>query len=108
MEHPRSVWQTSAISVHPGYDGTLSPNTADLVAAVQAQPGYENLMFSVAMHPSNVNEMQFTYKAAGAVAFTPTASFGEVTAVAAQYELTPAWASLSARRDAPNGSCYCR
>ena len=76
--------------IHPGYDGTLSPNTADLVAAVQAQPGYENLMFSVAMHPSNVNEMQFTYKAAGAVAFTPTASFGEVTAVAAQYELTPA------------------
>ncbi len=75
--------------IHPGYDGTLSPNTADLVAAVQAQPGYENLMFSVAMHPSNVNEMQFTYKAAGAVAFTPTASFGEVTAVAAQYELTP-------------------
>ena len=83
-----SVADVSNIS-YPGYDGTLSPNTADLVAAVQAQPGYENLMFSVAMHPSNVNEMQFTYKAAGAVAFTPTASFGEVTAVAAQYELTP-------------------
>jgi hypothetical protein len=74
---------------HPGYDGTLAPNTANLVAAVKAQPGYENLMFSVDMHPSNVNQMQFTFKAAGAVAFTPTASFGEVTAVAAQHELTP-------------------
>ena len=83
-----SVADVSNIS-YPGYDGTLSPNTADLVAAVQAQPGYENLMFSVGMHPSNVNEMQFTFKAAGAVAFTPTASFGEVTAVAAQHELTP-------------------
>jgi flagellin-like hook-associated protein FlgL len=87
---------TSTVSVadvsnltHPGYDGTLAPNTANLVAAVKAQPGYENLMFSVDMHPSNVNQMQFTYKAAGAVAFTPTASFGEVTAVAAQHELTP-------------------
>ena len=87
---------TSTVSVadvsnltHPGYDGTLAPNTANLVAAVKAQPGYENLMFSVDMHPSNVNQMQFTYKAAGSVAFTPTASFGEVTAVAAQHELTP-------------------
>ncbi|MDE0764181.1 MAG: hypothetical protein OSB20_10990, partial [Porticoccaceae bacterium] len=87
---------TSTVSVadvsnltHPGYDGTLAPNTANLVAAVKAQPGYENLMFSVDMHPSNVNQMQFTFKAAGAVAFTPTASFGEVTAVAAQHELTP-------------------
>jgi flagellin len=41
------------------------------------------------MHPSAVNQMQGTDNAAGAVAFTPTASFGEVTAVAAQHELTP-------------------
>ena len=75
--------------IYPGSDGTLSPNTANLVAAVQNTAGYENLMFSVAMHPSNVNEMQFTYKAAGAVGFTPTASFGEVQPVAAQFETTP-------------------